>query len=69
MVLVLNQKYYDALVEAVLFGGHSVVGMREHAWLEDSRQVLRVHPVLVRLRGEHGEEIEKVEEKLPVQRR
>jgi hypothetical protein len=69
VILILDQEYYDALVKAVLFGGHCVSRMRQHAGLEDSRQILRVHPVLIRLGREYGKEIKDVEKKLAIQRR
>jgi hypothetical protein len=43
--------------------------MREHAGLEDGRQVLRRHAVLVRLGRKHGQEVKDVQQQLAVQRR
>ena len=67
MVLVLDQEYDDALIEAVLFRGHGVARVGEHAGLEDGGKVLWVHPVLVGLGGEDSEEVEDIEQELPIQ--
>lgn len=65
--MVLDEEYQNALVQAVLFGGHGVHGMREHAWLKDGRQILRVHTVFVGLGCENGQKIKNVEQQLSVQ--
>lgn len=44
-----------------------MVGMREHARLENGSQVLRRHAVLISLGSENGEQIKNVEEQLAVQ--
>ena len=69
MILVLNEEDDDALIQPVLLWRHGVVGMGEHAGLEDGGEVLRRHAILVRLGREDGEQVEDVEQKLAVQGR
>jgi hypothetical protein len=66
VVLVLDEEDDDGLIQPILLGRHGVVGVREHAGLEDGGQVLRCHAVLVRLGGKHGEQVEDVQQQLPV---
>lgn len=69
MILVLDEKYQNALIQAVLFGRHGVHGVRQHAWLKDGSQILRVHAVFVCLGCENSQEIQNVEQQLSVQGR
>jgi hypothetical protein len=55
MVLILDEEDDDRLIQPVLFWRHSMVGVGEHAGLEDGGQILRCHAVLIRLGGKHGE--------------
>jgi hypothetical protein len=54
MVLVLDEEDDDTLVEPILLWRHGVVGVRQHARLEDGGQVLRRHAVLIRLGRKDG---------------
>jgi hypothetical protein len=54
MILILDQKDDDALVETVFLGGHRMLWMGEHARLEDGSEILSCHAILVGLRSEHG---------------
>lgn len=67
MILILNKKNDDALVEAILLGCHSVGWMGEHAWLENGSQVLRVHAVNVGLGGEDGEQVQDIKHQLAIE--
>jgi hypothetical protein len=69
MVLIFDEEDDHTLIQSVLFRGHGMVGMGQHARLEDGRQILRCHTVLIRLGRKHGEEIEDVQQQLSVQRR
>lgn len=67
MILIFNQKNNDALVQAVLLRSHGVTRMGQHAGLEDSCEVVRVHSILVRLCGKYRKQIKDVKEKLAIQ--
>jgi hypothetical protein len=68
VVLVLDQEDDDTLVQTILFGRHGMMRMGQHAGLEDGRQVLRVHPIVVRLGSKNREQIENVQKQLSIQR-
>jgi hypothetical protein len=69
MILVLDEKDDDALIQPVLLWRHGVVGMGEHAGLEDGGEVLGRHAVLVRLGRKYGEQVKDIQQELTVQRR
>lgn len=68
MVLVLNEEDDDALVQAVLLRGHCMRGVRQHAGLENGRQILRVHAVLIGFGSKNGQQIQNVKKQLFVKR-
>jgi hypothetical protein len=67
VVLVVNQKNQHVLAQPVLGRRHVVVRVGEDAGLEDCGKIRGGHFVEVRLGGEDGEEIENVQQKLPIQ--
>lgn len=69
MVLVFDEKDNDTLVEPVLLGCHGVGRMRQHARLEDSSQILRVHAVNVGFGGEDCEQVQDIKHQLAIERR
>jgi hypothetical protein len=69
VILVFDEEDDDALVEPILLWGHGVVGVRQHAGLEDGGQILRRHAVLIRLGRKYGEQVEEVQQQLAVQGR
>lgn len=67
MILVFNEEDNNTLVETILLRCHGVGGMREHAWLENGGQVLRVHAINVGLGGEDGEQIQDIKHQLAIE--
>lgn len=67
MILVFDEKDNDTLVETIFLGCHSVGRMRQHAWLENSSQVLRIHAVDVGLGGKDGKQIEDIKHQLTIE--
>ena len=68
VILVFDQEDQDILTQLVLIGRHVMLGMGEHAGLEDGGEVGGGHAVLIGLGGKDGQEIENVEQQLLVER-
>jgi len=64
---VIDEEDKDLLAQFVFLGVQVVVGMGYEAWLEDSRQVCRWHEIRGRVFCKDSEEVEDVEEELPVE--
>lgn len=67
VILVFDQEDQDILAQLVLVRRHVMLGMGEHAGLEDGGEIGRGHAILVGFGGKDGQEIENVEQQLLVE--